>query len=151
MQSAFNLEILKTKSKFLKKLGDFGSLVCLPLFVFIAPIFISLIFVELCNKNRISHISLKYGFGKKDLIDYGLNEYIFKENEYNKLKGEVLEKKYQNIFKDILYYIGPIQCLIKAKEIFEQIINLLDNLSNKHEEEWNKFHIKKILNLFNLY
>ena len=43
-----------------------------------------------------------------------------------------------------MYYIGPGQCLIKSKEIFEQIIDLLNSFSVKSEEDWNKFKIEKI-------
>ena len=143
----YNLDILNIKSKFLKCVGLIGGFLFLPFFFLIIPYFIGLSFLELSHNNLIDNMALKYGFGKKDLIDYGLNEYIlniFKRFKNNDLKNNKLENKCQELFKDIHYYIGPIQCLLKAREFFEQIIHLLDELSNKHEDEWNKFHIDKI-------
>ena len=116
----------------------------MPFCIFFLPIFFLLPFALLNENNIINNIALKYGFGKKDLFDYGLNEYIYQKNENNNLKDEELAKKYRKLFEDILYYIGPIQCLIKSKEFFGQIINLLIDLNNKNEEEWNKFHVEKI-------
>ena len=143
----YNLDILNIKSKFLNCVGNIGFVFSILFPNSIIPIFIGFSFLNLRNNNIIDNMALKYGFGKKDLIDYGLNKhisYIFKENKNNDLKNNKLENKCQELFEDILYYIGPIQCLLKAREFFEQIIHLLDELSNKHEDEWNKFHIDKI-------
>ena len=140
----FNLDILSIKSKFLAKVGLIGALIFMPSMIFILPIFVIFSLALLNENNIINDIALKYGFGKKDLFDYGLNEYIYQKNENNNLKDEELAKKYRKLFEDILYYIGPIQCLVKSKEFFGQIINLLIDLNNKNEEEWNKFHVEKI-------
>ena len=127
----------------MKRVGNIGFALIISFSFLIIPAFIGFSFFN----NLIDNMALRYGFGKKDLIDYGLNKhisYIFKENKNNDLKNNKLENKCQELFEDILYYIGPIQCLLKTREFFEQIIHLLDELRNKHEDEWNKFHIDKI-------
>ncbi len=91
----------------------------------------------------IDSLALEYGFGKIDLIDYGLNQYIYKNGEKNNLKENEIIKTKKDLFEDILYYIGPIQCLLKSKELFFQIIKLLIKLNKKNEEELNKFHVEK--------
>ena len=48
------------------------------------------------------------------------------------------------MFRDIFSYLGPAQCLIKSKEIFIQIIDLLNDLGNRTEEKWNEFNVEKI-------
>ena len=89
----------------------------------------------------INNIAIKFGFGQKDLYDYGLSKYIYGKE---KLSSEKLQKKCQKLFEDLIYYIGPIQCLIKSKELFEQIINLFGELKNKKEDDWNTFKIEEI-------
>ena len=107
-------------------------------------------FMSLYENNIINNIALKYGFSQKDLFEYGLNNYIFEEKEEKEQKEEKdfdfekFEEKYKKFFEKIIYYIGPIQCLIKSKELFFQIINLLSDLSKRKEEEWNKFQVEQI-------
>ena len=139
-----NLDILNEKSKFLSTLGFVGFCIFMPLFVFIIPVFIAMPFLILNENNTINNIALNYGFGKRDLNDYGLNEYIYKKKENNNSKDEELVNNYKQLFEDILYYIGPIQCFLKAKEFFLQLVDLLTELNNRNEEEWNKFHVEKI-------
>ena len=43
-----------------------------------------------------------------------------------------------------MYYIGPIQCAIKAKESMHQILDLIEILCNRKDEDWNKFKVEKI-------
>ena len=53
----------------------------------------------------IDSLALEYGFGKIDLIDYGLNQYIYKNEEKNNLKeNEIIKAKkiYLKIFSIIL-------------------------------------------------
>ena len=69
---------------------------------------------------------------------YGLDEYIYEKSE--KFEDEKIKKK----FEDIIYYIGPIQCALKAKELFIQIFDLFEKLSEKKENEWNTFKIEQI-------
>ena len=116
----YNLEILLEKSKVLKTVGIIGM---------------------------INNIAINYGFGQKDLYDYGLDKYIYERDKNEKFDNEQiqkLEKKCKSLLEDILYYTGPIQCLIKAKEFTHQIINLIDELSNKNENDWNTFQVEKI-------
>ncbi len=140
----FNLDILAIKSKLFANASLISAIIISPFCIFIIPIFFLIGYILIYEENIINNIALKYGFGKKDLFDYNLNEYIYQKNENNNLKDEELKKKYRKLFEDILYYIGPIQCLVKSKEFFDQIINLLIDLNNKNEEEWNKFHVEKI-------
>ena len=108
-------------------------------------------FLKLSSNNCINHIALTYGFGEKDIYDYGLNEYIYAKKpgneikeENNEVSNEKLIRKKGKLFEDIMYYIGPIQCLIKSKEMFIQIIDLLNDLGNRNEEQWNKYKVEKI-------
>ena len=50
----------------------------------------------------------------------------------------------EEFFKDLTYYIGPIQCLLKANEMYNQILDLLTELSNKNEKSWNDYKVEKI-------
>ena len=61
------------------------------------------------------------------------------KSQYEKEFGRI-----KTMFRNIFYYIGPAQCLIKSKEIFIQMINLLNELGNRSEEKWNEFKVEKI-------
>ncbi len=143
----YNLDILSVKSKGLKIFGTFG-LCFFSLFSFlILPFFLAISFSVIMHSHKINYIAIKYGFGENDIYDYGLEKYIYKKEKNEKIDEEKLEKLqkiYQNLFEDILYYIGPIQCLIKSKELTQQIINLLDEASNRNEDSWNTFKVEKI-------
>ena len=147
----YNLDILNIKSKGKKNIGIIGSVLSYPfIFLFGIGTFFFAGFMYLYENNIINNIALKYGFSQKDLFEYGLNNYIFEEKEEKEQKEEKdfdfekFEKKYKEFFEKIIYYIGPIQCLIKSKELFFQIINLLSDLSKRKEEEWNKFQVEQI-------
>ena len=141
-----NLDILEIKSKAKKLIGTI-SFILLPFSIFIIPLFLAIPFMYLYESNTINNIALKYGFGERDLFEYGLNNYIYPKKDQKEKKDfeiEKLEKKCKELFEQIIYYIGPIQCLIKSKELFLQIIDLLTELSNRKEEKWNNFQIEKI-------
>ena len=109
--------------------------------------FIAIPLLILYENNTINNIALKYGFGERDLFEYGLNNYIYPQKEQKEKKDfkiEKLQEKCKELFEKIIYYIGPIQCLIKSKELFLQIIDLLTELSNRKEEKWNNFQVEKI-------
>ena len=148
----YNLEILNKKSKILyeneKNLLIFCTVIAMTIVLY--PVALMIVF---SNNNEINKIALLYGFGEKDLNDYGLDKYI--NNKRSEIKESIKEENNElllkkelseltQFFKDIMYYIGPIQCLIKSKEMFDQIINLLHSFSLKSEEDWNKFKIEKI-------
>ena len=135
----YNLNILDVKSKTKYYIGNIGYFIFVPFHILLIPFF----FFSLAENKMIDSLALDYGFGKKDLIDYGLNQYIYKIKEKNNLKENEIINAKKELFEDILYYIGPIQCLLKSKELFFQIIKLLIKLNDKNEEEWNKFHIEK--------
>jgi len=142
----YNLDILTIKSKALKLLGTL-SFIFMPFSIFIIPMFIVIPLLILYENNTINNIALKYGFGERDLFEYGLNNYIYppkEQKEKKDFKIEKLQEKCKELFEKIIYYIGPIQCLIKSKELFLQIIDLLTELSNTKEEKWNNFQVEKI-------
>ena len=143
----YKLDILSQKSKGLFFFGIAISILSAPIFMFIIPTFISMAFGSLDASQYINIIAINYGFGQKDLYDYGLDKYIYERDKNEKFDNEQiqkLEKKCKSLLEDILYYTGPIQCLIKAKECTHQIINLIDELSNKNENDWNTFQVEKI-------
>ncbi len=141
------MDILSQKSKGLFYFGIVISILSAPFFMFIIPTFITAAFGCLAAYQYINIIAINYGFGQKDLYDYGLDKYIYERDKNEKFGNEQiqkLEKKCKSLLEDILYYTGPIQCLIKAKEFTHQIINLIDELSNKNENGWNTFQVEKI-------
>ena len=146
----YNLDILNEKSKILNKIGYFVAISFFSLYIFIVPVFLAIPFIIMEDNNRINHIALLFGFGEKDIYDYGLNEYIYEKQSGEEIKienSELNKKKLERInekFKNKFYYIGPSQCLIKSKEIFKQIMDLLNDLGNRSEEKWNEFKVEKI-------
>ena len=137
----YNLNVLDVKSKIKYNIGNIGyniSFIGCCIIGGLIPFFFILanpLFKILWDNNVIDSLALNYGFGKKDLIDYGLNQYIYKIGEKNNLKENEIINAKNKLFEDILYYIGPIQCLLKSKELFFQIIKLLIKLNDKNEEE----------------
>ena len=47
-------------------------------------------------------------------------------------------------FEQILKYIGPIQVLIKAKELSIEIFDLFESLENRKENDWNISKIERL-------
>ena len=98
----------------------------------------------IAKKNMIGNIAIKYGFGEQDIINYGLEEYIYGSENNNENFEEKNEKKVKKLFTKLMYYIGPIQCAIKTKESMNQILDLIELLCNRKDEDWNKFKVEKI-------
>ena len=149
----YNLEILNKKSNMIYENELPIGMIYIIFLSTLVLIPLALPILKVILDNQINQIALLYGFGEKDLSDYGLDKYVKNkgseieettkgENNEQLLKNELSNLTY--FFKDIMYYIGPGQCLIKSKEIFEQIIDLLNSFSVKSEEDWNKFKIEKI-------
>ena len=54
------------------------------------------------KKNIVGNVAIKYGFGEKDIYEYGLEEYIY-EKETDKEKADKnLEKKIKELFMEII-------------------------------------------------
>ena len=132
----YNLNILELKEKWKKNLYIALALLTLPLyFIGIPLILIPVLYYE---AYLIDVVEINYGFDQKDMKKYCLDEYIYEKSE--KFEDEKIKQK----FEDIIYYIGPIQCALKAKELFIQIFDLFEKLSEKKENEWNTFKIEQI-------
>ena len=141
----YNLDILKVKK------DQTATIIIGIIFgiysIYILPVIIVALCVGKYCKNIISQISLSFGFSEEDIYFYGLDKYIFSEKflkdvsdkDYKKSEGKI-----QSFFKDIIYYIGPIQCALKARDALLQINEIFEKLSNKKDEEWNKFEVEKI-------
>ena len=94
--------------------------------------------------NFISHAALEFGFDNNDINDYGLFNYLIQfsirdNKEPDKIK---INKTIMEYFGKIIDYIGPSQCLIKAKELSGEILELFNHLENK--KNWVKFEIEEI-------
>ena len=98
------------------------------------------------QKNLISKIALNFGFSEEDLKLYGLDRYIYSEKFLKELSDnkDKSNKKIEEFFENIIYYIGPIQCALKTRAAMFNINELFEKLSNKKDEEWNKFKVEKL-------
>ena len=132
----YNLNILELKEKWKKNLYSVLFWLAVPLYFFGIPIL--LIPLSYYNASLINVLAINYGFDQKDMKKYGLDEYIYEKSE--KFEDEKIKQK----FEDIIYYIGPIQCALKAKELFSQIFHCFEELSMKNEKDWNIFKIEKL-------
>ena len=132
----YNLNILELKEKWKKNLYSVLIWLTAPLLIFYLPLV--LIPESYYRASLIDVLAINYGFDEKDMKKYGLDEYIYEKSE--KFEDEKIKQK----FEDIIYYIGPIQCALKAKELFIQIFDLFEKLSEKKENEWNTFKIEQI-------
>ena len=125
-----------------------GILGSLWIFSFGITFAISIIFLAgvylFVKKNMVGNIAIKYGFGEKDIDEYGLEEYIYEKEDDKEKVDKNLEKKIKILFMDIIYYVGPIQCSLKSKESLSQIFEIFETLSAKKEDDWNKFKVEKI-------
>lgn len=94
--------------------------------------------IDIFNSKANNKISteIKYGFGKQDINNYELENYIYGK--------EKTEKKVKELLQDLTDYMGPIQCIIKARETLSQINNLFEYFYQKKEEDWNNYSIEKI-------
>ena len=149
----YNLSLLNAKSKEVKYAGYIFagiSLVTSSILTFLSfglnvlilmpAYYLSLYFAK---KNIIHNLALKYGFSEKDINDYGLHDFVYGKDDNSKF-DENSWKKIKTLFEDIIYYIGPIQCLIKARESLLDVYNSFESLSNRNENEWNNFKVEKI-------
>ena len=144
----YNLNVLEVKSKALKILGIVGLIVTAPLIIFILPLAAFIPFVILADSQVINNIAINYGFGEQDIYDYKLNKYLYEKIKNEKLsaeqKNEKIQKICKSLFENLIYYIGPVQGWIKAREQTEQIKNLLESLSLRDENNWITFDVEKI-------
>lgn len=74
-----------------------GILGSLWIMTFGISIVISIIFVAgvylFVKKNMVGNIAIKYGFGEKDIDEYGLEEYIYEKEDDKEKVDKNLEKK----------------------------------------------------------
>jgi len=156
----YNLEILNIKkgNKLKKAIGIFTGIIIYPLLfvsIFFLPSFISLglyQFVDIFFDEYILSLSIKYGFDDQDLIEYDLKKYLVekvddKEKTTDQKMDNIKTKEIQKIknanefFEKLLLYIGPIQCLIKAKELSKNLFDFLEELKNRNEKDWITYNI----------
>ena len=140
----YNLDILKVKTDPTGYM--IGYFVSGMLSVFLIPFFIAVICLYKVYNNVLSYIAASFGFSEEDIKHYGLDKYILNEEFLKDVPkdNEKATQKIRKFFKDIIYYIGPIQCAIKTREALMQINEMLEKLSNVKDEEWNKFNVEKI-------
>ena len=141
----FDLEILKVKSKPTISKALFYIVYFISMYdIFFVPLLY--LYKKVYMNNIISNITSSFGFNEKDIYHYGLDKYIFRDESLEdilKNKEKSIEK-IKKFFEDIIYYIGPIQCALKSRETIIQIKEIFENLSNKKDDEWNKFKVTKI-------
>ena len=91
---------------------------------------------------------------EKKNIDENKKEKTNKEDNEKNEKEEMIDiktdkvKEIQKImelpyffFENLLLYIGPIQLLIKSKELSKEIFDLFDELKNRKEKDWITYEI----------
>ena len=72
--------------------------------------------------------------GKEKIID--------KKNDNNNAKEiQKLMEPCKEFFNNLLLYIGPIQLLIKSKELSKDLFDLFEELKNRKEKEWITYRI----------
>ena len=148
----YDLEILKVKSKptVSELFLNFALLISnIPFFdKLFFLFFLPFLLISLKNyySNIISNVASSFGFSEKDIYQYGLDKYIFQDEFIEDILGnkEKSIEKIKIFFEDIIYYIGPIQCALKSRETIIQIKEMFEKLSNKKDDEWNKFKVTKI-------
>lgn len=137
----YNLDELNVKSKAKFWIGAIGIHITHLFSSFILPIIPFIFLFRLYKKNCINNLAIKFGFWEKEIYEYELDKYVYKKEICDE---KDFEKKIQELFKDLIYYIGPIQCLIKAKEMYNQILDLLTELGKRSELSWNDYKVEKI-------
>ena len=123
------------------------TLVSIPMFIGLPlPVFFTKFIQESYDYfcNFISETAIQFGFDNKDINDYGLFNYLIQfSKEYNKEANTIkFNSQIMEYFGKIIEYIGPSQCLIKAKQLSRQILELFNYLENK--KNWVSFEIEKI-------
>ena len=73
------------------------------------------------------------------------NEINKKEDKENDSKEEIKKIMTDGVefFEKLLFYIGPIQCLIKWKELSKELFDLFEELKNRKEKDWITYQIHK--------
>ena len=73
------------------------------------------------------------------------NEINKKEDKENDSKEEIKKIMTDGVefFEKLLFYIGPIQCLIKWKELSKELFDLFEELINRKEKDWITYQIHK--------
>lgn len=157
----YNLEILNIKkgNKMKEAIGKFTAIIICPIIyasiLFFLPYFIPYVliqFVDLFFDEYILYLSIQYGFDGKDLIEYDLKKYLVekhddkekaKDQKMNDIKTKEIQKieNINEFFMKLLFYIGPIQCLIKAKELSKELFDLLEKLKKRNEKDWITYKI----------
>ena len=148
-----SMDILKINKKQVYKVNFYSGLVCYLIgFIFLQTYGISLIIwlylsyqIEKQARKKITgNVAIKYGFGEQDIINYGLEPYIYGADKNNDITNEKYENFIKDFFLDLILYIGTIQNAIKVKESINQILEIFEILINKKDEEWNIFKAEKI-------
>ena len=143
-----NLEILNIKkgNNFKMALGTLSGIISFPLLF--ASAFLPTIvcfgwfkFIFLFFDEYILDLSIQYGFDENDLIKYDIKKYLSKENNEDNEDSKKLIINRKKFLEKLLFYIGPIQCLIKAKELSKELFDLFEELKNKKEKEWITYKI----------
>ena len=149
----YDLEILKVKSKplvsktfisifnFINRTFAFGY----PL-LFLINLPLLYLSIKVYSNSLISNVASSFGFSEKDIYHYELDKYIFNGKFIEDISGnkEKSIEKIKKFFEDIIYYTGPIQCALKSREAIIQTKEIFEKLSNKKDDEWNKFKVTKI-------
>ena len=138
-----NLEILNIKkgNNFKRALGILSGIISFPLLLasFFLPAIVSfgcIKFIYLFFDEYIPDLSIQYGFDENDLKKYDIKKYLSKENNEDNEDIKKLITNCKKFLEKLLFYIGPIQCLIKAKELSKELFDLFEELKNKKEIEW---------------
>ena len=99
------------------------------------------------SKNKNIDENIKEEINKED---HGINEINEKEKMLDKKNNNSINKEMRTkmelgmkFFKKLLFYIGPIQCLIKTKELSKELFDLFEKLKNRKEKEWIFYKIHK--------
>ena len=148
-----DLEILNIKEGSNLKIGMGvpAIIISLPIFFasFFLPTAVALAWSKYCEfffcDQCILPLSIQYGFDDEDLIQYDLKKYIIKKKDVKNVEDIKITTKYcDDFFKKLLFYIGPIQCLIKAKELSKNLFDLFEELENRKENDWITYRIHEI-------
>ena len=140
----YNLDILKVKKD--KSIFWYLGVFLIVFTIYIFPYVLGILCMIHYKKNLISKIASNFGFSDEDLKLYGLDRYVYSDKFLKELLNnkEESNKKIEEFFKNIIYYIGPIQCALKTRDALFQINELFEKLSKKKDEEWSKFKVEKI-------
>ena len=140
----YNLDILKVKKD--RSILWYYGVIFIVYFIYIIPLALGILCMIHYKKNLISKIASNFGFSDEDLKLYGLDRYVYSDKFLKELLNnkEESNKKIEEFFKNIIYYIGPIQCALKTRDALFQINELFEKLSKKKDEEWSKFKVEKI-------